>query len=64
MIARARRLLSAAYANRWDVLAFAGFAACVSGLWWERPSVAMIVGGLAMWALSVWRDWANTRRGK
>lgn len=33
------------------LLAFAGFVAVVVGLWWERPSLALIVPGGAVFAI-------------
>lgn len=43
-----RRLLSWLRSSPRDLAALAGFVAVSVGLWWERPSLALIVPGTAI----------------
>jgi hypothetical protein len=43
----------------WDVLALVGLALVLGGCWWIYPPVALIVGGVALVAFSLWASRAE-----
>jgi len=56
-----RRVFLTALANARDLAALAAFLAVAVGLWWERPSLALIVPGALVFGCLAWGHVAGRR---
>ena len=45
-----------------DILVFIGVASLAVGLWWIKPSICLIVLGIAAIGLAVFSEWSNRQK--